>query len=60
MKFLVDEMPFWASDCPFYDQYEGTCRLDDCCCEYMKPSAGDRCEKDCRWLKTVSTRMDGE
>lgn len=53
MKILVDEMPFWEDDCPFYNQFEGHCKLDGFCCEYMKPTAGNRCEEDCRWLKTA-------
>ena len=51
MKFLVDEMPFWQNDCPFFDMHN--CKLDDDFCEYMDSCAGHRCEEDCRWLKTV-------
>lgn len=53
MKFLVDEMPFWESDCVFFDQYPGTCKLDGQCCEYMDHPAGDRDACDCRWLRVV-------
>ena len=51
MKILVDEMPFWESDCPFFDGCD--CKLDACCCDYMKRPAGDRCEEECRWLKAA-------
>lgn len=50
MKFVVDEMPFWESDCPFYDV--GRCRLDGCECVYMKNPAGRRVSEDCDWLTT--------
>lgn len=50
MKFIVDEMPFWESDCPFFD--DGTCKLDDCQCDYMTRNvAGERDSEDCRWLE---------
>jgi hypothetical protein len=51
MKFLVDEMPFWETDCPFYDGCD--CTLDNDSCDYMKSNAGHRCAEDCRWLKVV-------
>ena len=50
MKLFVDEMPFWESDCPFFE--DDYCRLDGCQCDYMiKNIAGERCSEDCRWLK---------
>lgn len=51
MKFLVDEMPFWNTDCPFYNGR--SCQLDDDFCEYMDSCAGHRCDEGCRWLKVV-------
>lgn len=51
MKFLVDEMPFWNTECPFFDGCN--CKLDNEFCDYMKEVAGSRCEEDCKWLKTV-------
>lgn len=36
MKFVVDEMPYWVDDCPFY--LDGGCiqQHGDLCC-YMNP-----------------------
>lgn len=48
MKFLVDEMPFWESDCPFYNGAK--CILDNSTCVYMSYPAGHRDEQDCEWL----------
>ena len=48
MKFLVDEMPFWESDCPFHE--DGKCKLDGHECVYMKYPAGRRDPEDCEWL----------
>ena len=50
MKFVVDEMPFWESDCPFYDGDK--CKLDGHECMYMKYPAGRRDAYDCEWLTT--------
>ena len=50
MKFIVDEMPFFESDCPFCD--DEVCKLDNTGCERMSKSTKVRgTEKDCRWLK---------
>ena len=49
MKFIVDEMPFWESDCPFYA--DGKCILDGHKCVYMSYPAGRRDPEDCEWLK---------
>ena len=51
MKILVDEMPFWETDCPFFDFDD--CKLDGNSCDYMKRNAGSRCEEECRWLKRL-------
>jgi hypothetical protein len=48
MKFIVDEMPFWESDCPFYA--DGGCACDGHKCVYMSYPAGHRDPEDCRWL----------
>jgi hypothetical protein len=49
MKFIVDEMPFWETDCPFYA--DGGCACDGRECLYMTlNSAGHRDPEDCRWL----------
>ena len=49
MKFLVDEMPFWDGDCPFYE--DGKCKLDGRECVYMSYPAGHRDPEDCEWLE---------
>ena len=48
MKFVVDEMPFWENDCPFYGGNK--CKLDGHECLYMKYPAGRRDPEDCEWL----------
>ena len=52
MKLLVDEMPYWINDCPFYD---GGCRIDRKHCDYMDRNAGYRIEEECRWLTVFKT-----
>lgn len=52
MKLLVDEMPYWINDCPFYD---GDCRIDRQHCDYMDRNAGYRIEEECRWLAVFKT-----
>ena len=50
MKILVDEMPLFEQDCPFYIGYE--CSLDRTKCEHMYLSSSERCYKtECKWLK---------
>lgn len=50
MKILVDDMPLFQQDCPFYDGY--ACILDRNKCEYMQLSSHERCTKtECKWLK---------
>lgn len=50
MKILVDAMPLFQQDCPFYDGY--ACILDRDKCEYMQLSSYDRCtKKECKWLR---------
>ena len=53
MKFIVDEMPFWESDCPFYE--DDKCKLDGHRCRYMSYPAGHRDPEDCEWLTTKET-----
>ena len=51
MKFIVDELPFWEDDCPFFEYGSGTCKLDGCQCKYMTEHvAGRRNPEDCEWL----------
>ena len=50
MKILVDDMPVFQQECPFYDGY--ACILDRNKCEYMQLSSHERCTKtECKWLK---------
>lgn len=28
MKFIVDEMPYYSDQCPFYNSRNGTCKAD--------------------------------
>ena len=54
MKILVDEMPVFEQECPFYMGYE--CLLDKAKCEHMHLSSSQRCDKtECKWLKEEST-----
>lgn len=52
MKFLVDAMPYFDSDCPFFDGHN--CKIDKRLCERLVDSTEER-ERDlkyeCRWLK---------
>ena len=50
VKFIVDEMPFFNYDCPFYNGV--SCKLDDSFCEYMDVSPKERGNMhECIWLK---------
>lgn len=50
MKFIVDEMPFFNHDCPFYN--EVACKLDGSFCEYMDMTPKERGNQtECLWLK---------
>lgn len=52
MKFLVDEMPYFNCECPFYDCGD-VCKCDcryDSDCEYFK---NDRDPAYCPWLKEI-------
>ena len=51
MKFLVDEMPYYMDDCPFYEYGTGlcTCTVDrKHTCEYFYMN---RDPEYCYWLK---------
>lgn len=52
LKFLVDAMPYFDSDCPFFDGHN--CKIDKRLCERLVDSTEER-ERDlkyeCRWLK---------
>lgn len=52
LKFLVDAMPYFDSDCPFFDGHN--CKIDKRLCERLMCSTEER-ERDlkyeCRWLK---------
>lgn len=50
MKILVDKMPIFEVECPFYTGFE--CILDRNRCEYMQLSSYEKCTKtECTWLK---------
>lgn len=54
MKILVDEMPLFQQDCPFYTGYN--CSIDNTKCEYLHLFINERCTKtECKWLKEEST-----
>lgn len=56
MKFLIDEMPCFSSECPFYDAYEKICKCDGNRCEHMHLSSSERCYKtECKWLKEYNS-----
>lgn len=45
MKILVDEMPYFYCECPFYkDDGSEECKLDGYDCEHIN-------DHECRWLK---------
>lgn len=53
MKFIVDEMPYFKSDCPFYESGTGMCVC--ACdrkfeCDYF---ATGRNPDFCLWLKEI-------
>ena len=51
MKFLVDEMPYFQDECPFYDISTGICKYDRDKCEHMYISSKERGKQtECRWL----------
>lgn len=52
MKFVVDEMPYWQTDCPFYEIGACKCTLNNEHCSYMEANAGSRDAEECPWLTT--------
>lgn len=55
MKFLVDELPYYHSDCPFYDNCPDR-DSDDCPREFDKYKVCDDNENphECYYLKEVT------
>ena len=52
MKILIDEMPVFEQECPFYEAYKEMCRCDGNKCGHMHLSSEERCQQtECRWLK---------
>lgn len=58
MKFIVDEMPYFVTDCPFYageDRHGMICQAGPafltCKCEYFENS---RDPYYCNWLKEIN------
>lgn len=59
MKILVDKMPYFFTDCPFYDGEHnlGTCKGSGCTCMYFKMDhSGERGRKveDCDFFMPLS------
>lgn len=52
MKFLIDEMPYFSNECPFYDaSIGGICKCDGCICNYMSLPSQEKSEQtECKWL----------
>ena len=56
MKILVDKMPVFKQECPFYEAYEEMCGCDGNRCEHMYLSNKERCQQtECRWLKEYNS-----
>lgn len=56
MKILIDEMPVFEQECPFYEAYKEMCRCDGNRCEHMHLSSEERCQQtECRWLKEYNS-----
>jgi hypothetical protein len=53
MKILVNEMPYFLGECPFYDY--STCKLDGEHCEQFDPPCGERNLEECPHLMTLET-----
>lgn len=53
MKFLVDEMPYYKTECPFYEFGTGFCKCerDDCGHNYCEYFDMNRDPYYCMWLK---------
>lgn len=54
MKFLVNEMPYWETDCPFFNPSNRECELSHLHCHYMDHNAGERKAEDCDYLQEAS------
>ena len=52
MRLIVDKMPYFMGDCPFYDDY-AMCTLDHCECEHFDPPCRERNLESCRMLITL-------
>jgi hypothetical protein len=55
MKFIVDEMPYYSDQCPFYNARNGTCRIDSEECErFRKDYYPYRPDAECQNLKVLT------
>lgn len=55
MKFIVDEMPYYTDDCPFYEWGTGFCKCNlnyHVHCEYFENS---RDSYYCDWLRVTDS-----
>lgn len=61
MKLLVTEMPYFVTECPFYDLGDGECRLmTEVHCEHFDPPCGERNLEECHCLITVEAYKNKE
>lgn len=58
MKLLVDEMPYWFGDCPFYRGGGCTLRYGEHC-EHFDAPCGDRNQEECLGLITLAAHLKG-
>ena len=61
MQLIVTEMPYFMTECPFYDQGDGECRLmPGAHCEHFDPPAGARNLDECPCLITLEAHTKKE
>ena len=51
MKFIVNEMPEYASQCPFYEN--GICKVDGYSCIYFGEDGRSGCASECDHLRPI-------
>ena len=60
MKFIVDEIPCFADQCPFYNSRNGTCKLDCEECERFGKDGYYPTGGECHSLKVLIESEDTE
>lgn len=58
MKFVVDEMPYYYGDCPFF--YSGKCSLLNCRCDRFDVSYSEQNMDECDCLITFDAMKNKE